>query len=90
MSQNEEKKKALKVLCNTMMQVEKAKEAMESFADEYRVPRPGSTISIPELTLTVAKITGYSAFYLDEAFRCAFKMMRDLDLTVTEENEDEA
>ena len=82
MTKNEERKKAYEVLV-------KAKKAMESFADENRIPRPGSTVSIEALALAVGRMTNYSPFKVEEALRCAFHMMKDLDLTVMEEIEDE-
>lgn len=78
----------IKLLSAAMKQVDKAIEAIDAFAEAYGLPKPGGEVSIGELAYLVGKETGGSPFCAEETLRCAFRLMHDLDLTITEKEDE--
>ena len=84
-----EKIKAVELLTAALKQVDAAMDAIDAFADAHDLPKPGSTIPLEELAYLVSKKVEVSPFCAEEAIRCAFHLMKDLDLRVSDGGEDE-
>lgn len=84
-----EKTKAVELLTAALKQVDAAMDAIDAFADAYDLPKPGSTIPIEELAYLVSKETGGSPFCAEETIRCAFHLMKDLGLRISDKEEED-
>ena len=91
MSRNEEKMKALAVLKAAVDKVDDALDAIDAFADEIGIkPRKEKTVGLPELAAMVSKETRMRPSCAYEVLVTAFSLIRELDLTVmVEEDEDD-
>ena len=91
MSRNEEKMKALAVLKAAVDKVDDALDAIDAFADEIGIkPRKEKTVGLPELAAMVSKETRMRPGCAYEVLVTAFSLIRELDLTVmVEEDEDD-
>ena len=90
MSRNEEKMKALAVLKTAVDKVDDALEAINAFADEIGIkPRKEKTVGLPELAAMVSKETRMRPGCAYEVLVAAFGLIRELDLTVMVEGDED-
>jgi len=90
MSRNEEKMKALAVLKAAVDKVDDALDAIDAFADEIGIrPKKEKTVGLPELAAMVSKETGMRPGCAYEVLVTAFGLIRELDLTVMVEGDED-
>lgn len=88
--ENKEKLMALKTLKAALDSVDEAIEAIEEFATKHGIEPEERTVDLCELTEMVVGETGLKPGCVYDALCCAFDLMKDLNLTVVaEEDEDD-
>lgn len=78
----------MKTLHEAIEQVNDAMEKIDKVADELGIVRKGDTIPVEKLAYMVGKETGVSPFCAEEVIRKAFRIINDLDLSITVEEEE--
>ncbi len=79
----------MKTLHEAIEQVNDAMDKIDKVADELGIVRKGDTIPVEKLAYMVGKETGVSPFCAEEVIRQAFKIIHDLDLSITVEEEED-
>lgn len=87
--ENKEKMMALKVLKEAIDAVNKATDAIDSFADRFGMKPKEKKVDLYDLAGLVAGETGMKESCVFDALACAFDLIRDLGLTVVVDEEDE-